>query len=416
MLKFSQPSNNAIAILAGVFSNNLALGIYTLSLGKLLFDASGAVQHFATIMVIEQVLFVLLGMLAGNIVDSFKTSLIAGKANLVFALACFLLVACVYTGGPEGISLTGASLMIGMMFSSSRAFFRPALFRMPPEVVSEGQLQAFNARMTVCIQSGQLIGAAAAGVLIGLGTIEVPLLISGVLYALAAVIFLISPLPYAVQRKKGGSLLKVLKDTPRSWVSPIKVAWGDKSSFYTLVTVGADFLTISLFNLLLAPWCEILFNGVYSWMGGLEMAFAIGAILGGWILTRKLNALAPSSARQLGLLLQALAWAASFILISPWGFIAIACCLGMGVAISSTSVLTLLQASLPREIHGRAGVIRSIAISVSVGVLLPVLTIQVESSIKGASVLMALFLGVFMMLAILPMKQRKPINTVYKTE
>ena len=99
-----------LRLLTGSTLFNLASGCYTITLGQALFEKSGSVSAFTGIVVIEYVVPVILGAVAGSMADRINPAVVCAVASLIPALslvaylvapAGLLVVACLLYTSPS---------------------------------------------------------------------------------------------------------------------------------------------------------------------------------------------------------------------------------------------------------------------------------------------------------------------------
>src|SRR5690349_17540330 len=78
-----------LRLLTGSALFNLASGCYTITLGQALFETSGSVSAFTGVVVLEFVVPVLLGALAGSLADRVNPAIVCAVASIVPALSLF---------------------------------------------------------------------------------------------------------------------------------------------------------------------------------------------------------------------------------------------------------------------------------------------------------------------------------------
>ena len=88
-----------LRLLTGSMLFNLASGCFTITLGQALFEKSGSVSAFTGIVVIEYLVPVLLGAVAGSMADRVNPAVVCAVASIVPALA--LMGYTGHAGGPR---------------------------------------------------------------------------------------------------------------------------------------------------------------------------------------------------------------------------------------------------------------------------------------------------------------------------
>ena len=147
-----------LRLLSGSTLFNLASGCYTITLGQALFERSGSVSAFTGIVVIEYMVPVVLGAVAGSMADRVNPAVVCAVASIVPALS---LIA--YLVAPAGL-LVVAGVAIGLIVNLVRPFYRAGIFAVGPRSLDPVDLPRYNMRWTVSVQAGQIVGGAVAGV------------------------------------------------------------------------------------------------------------------------------------------------------------------------------------------------------------------------------------------------------------
>ena len=174
-----------------------------------------------------------------------------------------------YLVAPAGLVIMG--IAIGLIVNLTRPFYRAGIFAVGPRSVDPDDLPQYNMRWTVSVQAGQIVGGAVAGAFLWAAGPKWAFFAAATAYALAA---------YALASAR--SMISTTHDgdgaTRDGWVSVLRDALDSPSSVLSLLLLGVDFLTIAAFNVALAPLVHQLY-GNESWLGILDVCFAVGAIV-----------------------------------------------------------------------------------------------------------------------------------------
>src|SRR3954453_14702199 len=147
-----------LRLLAGSMLFNLASGCYTITLAQALFEKSGSVSAFTGVVVIEYVVPVILGAIAGSMADRVNPAVVWAGASMIPALS---LIA--YLVAPAALVVVGG-IAIGLIVNLVRPFYRAGIFAVGPRSLRSQDLPRYNMRWTVSVQAGQIVGGAVAGV------------------------------------------------------------------------------------------------------------------------------------------------------------------------------------------------------------------------------------------------------------
>ena len=398
---------NTMPVVLATFFSNAALGIFLLNFGMLLFTRNGSTEQFTEFLIIEQLGLLFLGFFAGTLVSRYKAVHVACFANIGFSVTCLVVGGLLSIDRLQNELALILPLFAGLCFTVSRAFFRPALFTIPSEAVDNKNLHQLNVHQSIAIQSGQLVGAMVGGVLIEFFSTTTALYTSGIIYLLAAVFFFCSPAPYAKKPENSQSIIALFRKMPREWSNAMAVVWKNTHARYILLSVSADFFTISAFMLLLAPFVDQFLNGSGMWLGWLETSFALGAILGGLVSGRLDGSMSVATQRKLGLMIQIVAWPLLGVTSEGYTALFIALALGSGMVISSTAVITLLQRLIAKEYHSHMAVFRTMSISALLTSMLPLFSYMLNFSLLHAALLASALVTFLLVISCLSQYDKK---------
>ena len=168
-----------LRLLTGSMLFNVASGCFTITLGQALFEWSGSVSAFTGIIVIEFMVPVVLGAIAGSIADRVNPAVVCAVASIIPALALLA-----YLVAPAGLLVVGVA--IGLIVNLARPFYRAGIFAVGPRSLDPADLPRYNMRWTVSVQAGQIVGCAVAGGFLWAAGPKWAFLAAAAAYALAA--------------------------------------------------------------------------------------------------------------------------------------------------------------------------------------------------------------------------------------
>ncbi|HTI75234.1 MAG TPA: hypothetical protein VL634_09580 [Mycobacterium sp.] len=376
-----------LRLLTGSTLFNLASGCYTITLGQALFEKSGSVSAFTGVVVIEYIVPVILGAVAGSLADRFNPAVVCAVASLVPALS---LIA--YLVAPAGL-LVAAGIAIGLIVNLVRPFYRAGIFAVGPRSLDPTELPRYNMRWTVSVQAGQIVGGAVAGVFLWAAGPSWAFLAAAASYAVAA---------YALASAR--STMSTTHDDDATddtgWGSVLREAISSTRSVLSLLLLGVDFLTIAAFNVALAPLVHRLY-GNESWLGILDVCFAVGAVTAP-ILWARCSSVSTRGAVTSGFSIQIAGFAAIAVAVEfggavgqsgvPFG----AVLLGLGVAVSSSQQVSILQNWAKSSTIGKVGALRQAVIGLTTAMTLPVVghMVDVDLAAAYATVVAVLVVGI----------------------
>lgn len=375
-----------LRLLTGSLLFNLASGCFTITLGQALFERSGSVSAFTGVVMIEFLVPVLLGALAGSMVDRVNPAVVCAVASLVPALGLLA-----YLFAPVGLVLVG--IAVGVVVNLARPFYRAGIFAAGPRSLNSADLPRYNMRWTVSVQAGQIMGGAVAGGFLWAAGPRWAFLAAAVAYAIAAWSLASARLAMAPVHKDDA--------VHSGWAAVLREAIDSPWSVLSLLLLGVDFLTIAAFNVALAPLVHQLYDRD-SWLGVLDVCFAAGAIAAPSLWARCAAGVSDRATVTVGFAVQIVGFA-----VVGYGTVAAglsgqaavpvgAVLLGLGVAVSSSQLVSLLQRGAKSSTLGKVGALRQAVIGLTTATMLPVIGFLVDVSLGAAcgAVVVVLALGV----------------------
>jgi MFS transporter, DHA3 family, macrolide efflux protein len=143
--------------LAGTFASNIGNGIHTLAAGALLYQQTGTVAAFGVVIIIEQIVTVLMQLIAGPWVDRGDPRRIAVMAEVARGgIVCALALALAATDSPAMPWVLAMTVMIRVIHT----FHRAATFAVTPDLAQACDLARLNSWFSAAQQGGQLVGLA----------------------------------------------------------------------------------------------------------------------------------------------------------------------------------------------------------------------------------------------------------------
>lgn len=361
--------------LVGSMLFNVASGCFTITLGQALFEKSGSVSAFTGVVVIEYVVPILLGAVAGSVADRVNPATVCAVASIVPALALMG-----YLVAPAGLVIMG--IAIGLIVNLIRPFYRAGIFAVGPRSLDPVDLPRYNMQWTVSVQAGQILGGAIAGAFLWAAGSKWAFFAAATAYALAA---------YALASAR--SMVSTTHDDDRTtrdgWISVLRDALDSPWSVLSMLLLGVDFLTIAAFNVALAPLVHQLY-GNESWLGILDVCFAVGAIAAPTLWARCSSSMSSRRAVTSGFAIQIAGFATTAFGLESAGVLGQstvplgAVVLGLGVAVSSSQQVSILQCGAKRSTLGRVGALRQAVIGLTTATTLPIVGYLVDKDLVAA--------------------------------
>lgn len=347
------------------FAINLARGLFTLALGYLLYTETNSIWAFALVFSSEFVVSILLQGFAGTMVDKYGY-----KRILLYASGATLILILALLSFSTDLSFKPSLLLVlAIGINLFRPFIRNAIFVLTPTLAQSKNynLTQLNGRLSIALQTGQLLGMGSAGLIFEMELQSWMPHIVAVGYGIAfwGYVAVCRGIRQPATIKRTGKHIGWAQVKAHLRRSPILTA--------SFVIASLDLFAIAAFNLLLAPAIEHKFEGLARWLTYLDASYAAGAVLGSLLLSRfklpDINILIYTGLS----MLSALAIVGTYIVEVSYAFSVIASvAFGITSTISTIKWITVQQHLSPEGIRGKLASIRYISngIMVSLGTVL----------------------------------------------
>lgn len=376
--------------------------MYTLAVGKILYDKTGATSSFAFILILETILAFSTQMFASSVSDRGKAKQSAFIADFIRGFGVTACGISALMGYPIGIVF--ATFIINLL----KPFYRTATFKMGP-MIAEGQnLARYNGRVSACSQMGQLIGAGVSGIIITFFSAYLAIILNGVSYIISAICIGISNIPNQnIFEKEEFSIKKIIgvfnvRELYVEWNDLIKYVVKTPILLWLLILCTTDFIIASFVNISYAPLLQIS-NSANWWISVWDCAYAIGAILGALIYGRLKNFNNPVNIISTCVLIEGLALIGldfhSAIVATVSMFV-----VGITNIISFCSFNYSLQNISIKGFHGRISGIKQLFIAVSTTIIVPMISFSLNYSILIATTVIFVICSVSCLLILTKLK------------
>jgi MFS family permease len=371
----------ALWLLAGTFVTTMGNGVHTFAVGKLLYDRTGSVAAFGIVIIVEQASTFLMQLVAGPWVDRGNPRRTCIQVELI-----------------RGASICLASAMLGsdqllvwvmlmtLIIRVAQPFYRATTFSLAPALVPASSLGRFNGYSNVCLQAGELLGVALAGVLMQQWGPSAAFLVNGLtfLFSAMAVRMVVVPAQLTRAQVAAGAAWKQLLE---SWHEIAVLLRHEAGLAWHLTLSTADALAVNLFNLVVVAIIAERFGGSAYWLSVVGCAFAVGAIASGAAVTRLTTRWGSRMAVIVGIGGQAICFVLLGLTEQPWLTVVLSLGLGAFNTISWTVVMTTLQLRLGGPVQGRIGTARSLLTAVLTVMLVPLVSSTQAISLEWALVM-----------------------------
>lgn len=374
-------SRQAWLLLATTLITNVGNGMHMLTVGKLMYDHTGAATMFGVVIVLEYVAAFVFQVLAGPWVDR-------GDPKWSCVLACLL----------RGLTILMAALMLylqnqiiwvvmsSLVIQAIKPFYRSAQFAMVPVIVPARDLMRFNSYNGISLQIGQLLGVALVGPMLVFGGAPLALSLNGCGFLLAAALsMLLSTQVVRVALVDAGAGMRGwLMRAVREWLSALSVMRASPTLFWLLLFAAGDFLLVGLVNLLLAPMIDARYGGNEHWLSILDGGFAVGAMATAFFVEAVSRRYGERNAVLIGLGGQFAGLLALAFVTHPIAGLVFMVAIGGANTISSVVLLSVLQEHAPSGYRGRLSSVRNIYLAAFGGAAVPLVSHLEKTSLTHA--------------------------------
>ncbi|GAA2591896.1 MFS transporter [Winogradskya consettensis] len=227
---------------------------------------------------------VFFGPIIGVLMDRYARRLVFATSDIFAALVLAVTVTLYLTHRLETWHLFTAVFLLALSESTSV----PTGTALVREIIPVDRLLSANATTGVAVQIGNVIGAAAGGIIIAVSSVAGVLVLNMVSFVLSAVLIIGVRTARRIERDGGAGW----KESIRSAAKGLDYLRSHPKMLPSYGMLLVLFATLYLLNTLLAPFAENVLDVGASGLGFIDAMFAIGAIAGGVLLplfTARLN-------------------------------------------------------------------------------------------------------------------------------
>lgn len=301
-----------------------------------------AIGTFLMAAAIPRGLFMLMG---GAISDRFPTNAVAAIAAAINTVLISLVTVMLFLN----VFQLNLIIVIAALFGLFEAFLYPAMLALLPQFMSKPRLGQANAWMQGSEQITNVVGPAAAGIVIGALGLPIAFAINTALFAIGTVcIYLVRP------RQRSRSVKSSAASLTTEIREGLRYAWQQPAIRISLVMIAMiNFAILGPIVIGVAELVAARFGGDATMFGYLQSAYGIGALLGVFVASR----LSAIKNLQTPLVLLAYSLGAELIFlgfVQQAGIAAVVIALmGVGGGIVGVLGLTWLQQQSAASMQGR---------------------------------------------------------------
>lgn len=361
---------NAKLLLYSTFITYIGNGMYTITIGLFLYEATGKVTAFGFLILFEFIINTLLQLFAGSVVDRGNPKHVAFLADLIRGIAICLLIILM---NEKNILLIVIALTI--IINLAKPFYRSAIFSLGPLVTNDkSSLIKFNTLSTSFIQSGVLIGVALAAPINQYINPQLSLFFNGLSFIIAGLIIGLVKL----NLKKVDDKKSPLAD----WTEIILLLKNKPSLLYNIIFSSGDFIVVSLINLMLVPFIFEYFNNSRIMLSIFDSSFAIGSLIMASLILAVIRRIKPSLIKVFALFLQGTMFLLLINNASMLLVILVMFALGVFNSMSIGLFMSSIQGEATGNTKGRISALRYMILSILTSITIPIASFFFNKSLE----------------------------------
>jgi MFS family permease len=334
-------NRNFTLLWTGQLISSIGSALTTLAAAVLVFRETGSTLSVGLMLIATSGPTIAIGLLAGVFVDRYDRKRIMLVSDLLRAILILLIPSLIHT------HLNWLYVIVALT-SGITQFFDSAHASVLPEVASDEELSSANALMSISSIGSQMIGFAAAGLIVAKLPVEWAFYMDGVSFVLSALMILFTSLP--VLPSLESTSIRAIGENLRAGLRVVATIPVLRSLF---IIAGPIFLLIGFQNTLLLPFALNELHGTEFDFGLQQAAEAVGIALGSLVMARLADRIREGQWLVISYVLMAL--------VSIWYSFAHSIALGIfltGVigVVNAPSYIgrqLIIQRATPREMRGR---------------------------------------------------------------
>ncbi|MGH2746838.1 MAG: MFS transporter [Actinomycetota bacterium] len=369
-------------LLGGLAVSEAGDWLYGIALIVFVFDTTESAAWVAAATIFRTIPYILLGTFGGVLADRYERRAVMIACDLV--RGALMLTLAVVAATTESAA---AAIGIAFLTAAAATPYGPAMAAMTPSVVGEKDLAAANAATSAFEHVALIVGPAAGGLLLVLGS-------PSLAFTINAATFLLSALAVAAVRTRAP-----VRGTEEEESFARRAAEGfraitNSAEIAVLVgfVVAASFAYGTELVLLVLVATDLLDIGSEG-VGYLNAAIGVGGVLAAGLTSRLASSRSPGKVLTLGILASGIPLAALSLTGVPAIAYVLMAVVGVGSIAFDVTTMTLLQRSVARGVIARVfGILDSLAVA---GILLGSLAAPLLVTVVGLKgTLVAVGLGV----------------------
>ena len=312
-----------------------------LAAGILVFQRTQSALAVGLMLMATALPSLLVGLVAGVVVDRFSRKKIMVASDLIRAAIVFSI--------PFLIQVDILLLYVAVVLASSvKQFFDPAEQSVLPEIASEVELSAANAFLSISSFGSTAIGFAAAGFLASTGEISLAFFIDALTFLTSAAwVAMVRVAPLVVEE---ATSVRAVIDNLRSGLGLMARTPIIRS---TLLVFTPVLFALGLWNVLLLPFSIETLGGTAFQYGLQEGLTSLGFVFGSLLMAKYIDRLPEGTWMVISFMIMGLVGILYGLATNIWVAIVLVTISGFAQPPSSISRSLVLQRNTPREYRGR---------------------------------------------------------------
>ncbi len=311
-------------------------------------ELTGSAAAIATMLIMLAIPHITFGLISGVFVDRWDRKRVMMVSN---AIRGVLVLGFMLVGSADTLWLL---YLVAFLQASVGTLFTPAKGALMPAIVGRDMLMAANSLSQTSRILFNLLGTAAAGVIVGLsGTYWIPFVIDSLTFFFALFMISLIAVPEAARerRAEAGNAGVVFKQVKEG----IGLILHTPALSGTMVATMLAMLGIGAVNVLIIPLIVNDLKVPVTWFGTVELAQTAAMVLSGSLITVLAARLKPTNIVSGSLTVMGLTTVALASVSSVWHLFPVLFVVGLMMTPMQASISTLMQTSAPPQVLGRVG-------------------------------------------------------------
>ncbi len=366
-----------INLALGTYISNIGNGLFTIAISKLLYDQTGSVLAFGSIIMLENLIVFFMQFISGYVSDVKNPKKVMIMSDLIRGS---LLILC----GIYLLHYNNSYFVVPIVVSFIniiKPFYRSSNFKLLPSI-KRGNLKLINLNslMGTLFQAGQLTGIASLVPLLYFVDLKVAFIINGLSFILSAILLTLVKLETNVKDSCLNYSL-IIRNAISSWKEMLEIFSEDRDFLLHVFASTGDYVSAILINLMLVPMVTIYYaNDIY--ISFFDASFAVGSMLSLFLINAIFKKYSFKNSCWIGLFIQSCCFLILVLFKNPYFTGVIMLAIGLFNGTSVSIFQTSLQSRSDDSIKGRIGSLKNFFVSLNAIIAIPIVSSFFQKSIK----------------------------------